>query len=98
MEDDHLKKVKNKMARSEQYTRRILTGKGKNIGGDKTYQHTQSSAAATWVITHNLNKKPSVSVSTLNGDVWVIADVTYNSDDQVTLTFSGAQSGYAYLN
>jgi len=86
------------MSKGENYTRRILTGKSRNIGGDKTYQHTQASAAASWTITHNLNKKPSVSITTLNGDVWVIADVTYNSNDQLTLTFSGAQSGYAYLN
>ena len=86
------------MSKGENYTRRILTGKGRNIGGDKTYQHIQASAAASWTITHNLNKKPSVSITTLNGDVWVIADVTYNSNDQLTLTFSETQSGYAYLN
>lgn len=65
--------------------------------GDKTYMHTQPTAAATWTITHNMGKYPSVTVEdSAHNDV--IGDITYNSLDQITLTFSGAFAGWAYLN
>lgn len=65
--------------------------------GDKTYAHTQGVANATWVITHNLNKRPSITVVD-SAEAVVVGQVEYNSDNQVTLTFSGAFSGKAYLN
>jgi hypothetical protein len=62
-----------------------------------TYTHTQVSAAATWTVTHNLNRRPSVTVVD-SGDTVVIGDVNYVSDNQLTLTFSAAFSGKAHLN
>lgn len=64
---------------------------------DKTYTHTQASASDTWVITHNLNKKPSISIIDSAGDV-IDGDVLYNDENSLTLTFSAATSGEAYLN
>ena len=62
-----------------------------------TYTHTQSSASTTWTINHNLNKKPSVTLVTSTEAV-IIGDVFYNSDNQLTVTISNANSGKAYLN
>ena len=62
-----------------------------------TYTHSQSSASSTWIITHNLNCKPSVTIVDSGGNVQ-IGEVLYNSDSQVTVTFAAAFSGYAYLN
>ena len=67
------------------------------LSKDKTYLHTQSEASSEWVITHNLNKYPSVTIINSAGDE-VIGDVTYNSVNQVTVTFAGAFKGTATLN
>ena len=58
--------------------------------------HTQSIAATTWTVTHTLGGRPSVTVVDSTGTT-VIGDVQYNSDTQVTLTFSAAFSRSAYL-
>lgn len=61
------------------------------------HTHTQSVASATWVIVHNLKKRPSVSVVDSAENI-VIGDVKYDSDSQVTINFNFAFSGKAYLN
>lgn len=65
--------------------------------GDKTYVHNQGAASATWTITHNLNKKPSVTVVD-SADNVVVGEIQYINDTSITITFSGAFSGKAYLN
>lgn len=65
--------------------------------GQETYTHTQSVASDTWVIEHNLGRHPSVVVIDSAGSV-IISDVQYDSPYQVTVTFSAAFSGKAYLN
>lgn len=65
--------------------------------GDLHYTHTQGVAATTWSITHNLGKHPSITVVDSGGDE-VIPAIAYPSPNAVTLTFSGAVSGVAYLN
>ena len=67
-----------------------------------TYVHTQSSISHTWVITHNLNKHPSVTVVD-TGDTVVVGTIDYNSNNKLTITFfSGDDTlqveGKAYLN
>lgn len=66
-------------------------------GTSSTYVHVQGIAAAAWVIEHNMDKYPSVTVVTSAGTV-VIGDVTYNNENIVTVTFNGAFKGKAYLN
>jgi hypothetical protein len=61
------------------------------------YVHDQQVASATWVITHNMGKKPSVSIVDTADDE-IIAEVKYNSNNQLTLSFSAPVSGKAYLN
>jgi len=57
----------------------------------------QSSPSATWTITHNMGKKPSVSIVD-TADDQVEGEVTYVSNNQLTVKFSAAVSGKAYLN
>ena len=66
-------------------------------GGDKNFVFTQSVASATWVITHNLGKYPSASVtdSALNT---VYGDVFYNDTNTLTITFNASFGGKAFLN
>ena len=72
------------------------------IVGDITYTHNQSSTSDTWVITHNLNRFPSVTVVD-SANTIVQGTVVYNSNKQLTVTFfsngnSLAFQGKAYLN
>lgn len=62
-----------------------------------TYIHTQDVPLAVWVITHNLGSFPSVTVVDNLNQV-VVGDITYNSSNTLTITFTTAFAGYAYLN
>lgn len=62
----------------------------------RRYEHTQGQASTTWVITHALGGKPSVTIVD-SADTHVFGEVTYNSNSQITITFSAAFSGKAYL-
>lgn len=66
-------------------------------GEDTTYVHNQAVASAVWSITHNLNRWPSVEVVDSAGTV-ASGDVSYVSANQVTIVFSAAFAGKAYLN
>jgi hypothetical protein len=66
--------------------------------GDKTFVFSQiSTASDTWVINHNLLKFPSVTVVDTAGSV-VQGEITYTDNNNLTLTFSAAFKGTAYLN
>ena len=64
---------------------------------DKNYLHRQTVASNTWVIVHNLNKFPSVTVIDSAGNE-VIGEVTYDDPCQVTIRFEGGFKGTATLN
>ena len=66
-------------------------------GVDAFFQFTQSLPSDTWVITHALNKYPSVVVVDSGGNV-IVGGIEYDSISQITVTFGGAFSGKAYLN
>lgn len=70
---------------------------GQDGTDDAFYLHNQMIASATWNITHNLNKYPSVTIVNSAGDE-VIGDVSYPSINSVTINFSAANGGKAYLN
>lgn len=65
------------------------------VGGN--YTHNQSTASATWTITHNLNFRPAVSVVDSGGN-HVIGDVNYVSVNVLTISFSSPFGGSAYLS
>ena len=65
--------------------------------GDAHFVYTQSTPEAIWEITHNLGKKPSVTVVD-SGDSVVVGEVEYINLNSVRLTFAGAFSGKAYFN
>ena len=63
----------------------------------KSFIFEQGIASDTWVIEHNLNKKPSVTVVDTAGTVFT-ASVEYNSDNVCTVYINGTTKGKAYLN
>ena len=62
-----------------------------------TVVHDQAVPSDTWVITHNLNKYPSVTVVDSAGTQFAV-QVEYNSRNQVTIYMNGATTGKVYLN
>lgn len=62
------------------------------------YRHVQATAATTWSITHNLSFRPNVAaVDSTGREMWPGA-VDYPSATAVTLTFSAAVGGEAFLS
>lgn len=61
------------------------------------YTHTQIAPSDTWVIDHNRDKFPSVSVTDSAGSL-VVGDVNYISSNRVIVMFSSPFAGTAFLN
>lgn len=61
------------------------------------YHHTQGTSSAVWNITHNLGWNPNVTVQDSGGSV-VEGEISYTSTNTLTVTFSGAFRGDAYLS
>lgn len=62
-----------------------------------TYIHNQPIASNTWVVTHNLNRYPSVTIVDSGGTVFM-GDIQYDSTNQLTILLNPAFAGKAYLN
>ena len=65
--------------------------------GVPTFEYEQIVPSTSWEITHNLSKFPSITVID-SGDTVVAGEYVYNSNNKVTLNFSAAFAGKAYLN
>ena len=68
-----------------------------SVQQDRNYVHDQQTASATWVVTHNLGKFASVGIVDTAGDE-VEGEVRHNSINQITINFTSAISGKAYIN
>jgi hypothetical protein len=79
-----------KWIKQQQLTNNIYTT-------DANYVHDQGTPATQWVVTHNLGKKCSVVVIN-SANMVVVGQVTYNSDNQITLDFESSFSGKAFFN
>ena len=65
--------------------------------GDKNFVFNQAVASATWTVQHNLNKFPSCTMVLSTGQQGY-GDVTFIDENNLTITFAGAESGKAYIN
>lgn len=63
----------------------------------ESYVHTQEVPATEWVIEHNLNKYPNVTVEDLAGED-IIGEISYDGPNKLTINFIIAVSGKAYLS
>jgi len=70
---------------------------GLTKSNDKHHTFVQSSASSSWSITHNLGKKPSVTIVD-SADTLLHGQVDYVDNDNLTITLSAPTSGKAYLN
>lgn len=62
----------------------------------RRHVHSQSVVSDEWVIIHSLGGYPSVTIVDTSR-TYVIGEVKYDSTTQITVSFSAAFSGYAYL-
>jgi hypothetical protein len=62
-----------------------------------TFTYTQAVSSSLWVISHGLGTFPSVTIIDSSGNN-VFGDIVYNNQNTLTLTFSAAFTGAAYLN
>ena len=63
----------------------------------KTFVFEQGFASSEWVINHNLDKYPSITLVDTAGTIF-IGQVVYNDFDNCTVKINGATKGKAYLN
>lgn len=71
--------------------------KNGNAGLSTSYTYTQGPASLTWTIPHNLGFKPNVTVEDSGGGI-IEGDVVYTDNNNLTITFTAASSGKAYLS
>ena len=64
---------------------------------DAHFVFAQEQNSDEWVIEHNLNKHPSVTIVD-SGDNIVYAEVEYTNLNNLIIRFNSANSGKAYLN
>ena len=70
---------------------------GQSKGGG--YIHTQSSAATTWNITHNLDTRPlNVDVYDTNYNLMITEDVSFPTLDTAVIGLDTAKAGYAIFS
>ena len=74
-------------------------GKMKEIGSGSgsRFTHVQSDASAVWSIVHNLGFYPSVTLCDASGDE-ILGDISFADENTLTVSFSEAVSGTAYLS
>lgn len=61
------------------------------------YEHTQGVVSSSWVINHNLGFKPNVTVVDSAGTIYE-GEIAYTNLNSLTVSFSQAFSGKAYLS
>ena len=65
--------------------------------GDKNFVFNQAVASTTWTIQHNLNKFPSVTSVNIN-NIEMYGEVEFTDVNNLTINFTSATSGKAYIN
>lgn len=91
------KSIPTKTSQLENDAQYVTSGELDNVTQRKTYTHNQIAPSEMWTITHNMDKFPSIFIVDSAGTT-VVGDITYDSMNSVTITFSFPFSGQAYLN
>lgn len=67
-------------------------------GSQARYVHPQAIASLTWIVNHNLNVFPSVTVVDAGNNQVIPNNIQYNSSNQITITFAVPSIGQAFIN
>ena len=62
-----------------------------------SYKYTQSAVSDEWAVAHDLNFQPNVTVFDSAGNM-VEGTITHTNNNNLTIAFSAAISGYAVLS
>lgn len=89
-----IQKSQGNLEENEDYFLAVI---GLTKSNDKHHTFVQSSSSSSWSITHNLGKKPSVTIVD-SADTLLHGQVDYVDNDNLTITLSAPTSGKAYLN
>lgn len=68
-----------------------------NVVGDKHYTHEQVIPSSIWIINHNLDKKPSVTVVD-SANTILLTPYKFINNNTVEIQFNGPFAGKAYIN
>ncbi len=71
---------------------------GSTAATGTAYLHDQASASAVWTITHNLGFRPNIQAFDSAGDEASGGTIVHVSANQLTVTWSAAFGGKAYLS
>jgi len=73
---------------------------GAGIISDKNFTFIQATASASWLVTHNLGKIPSITVVDTAGNLveGAVVLATGNENNELTINFNAPFSGTASLN
>lgn len=69
----------------------------RKVEGDKHFAYEWRIPTTEVTISHNLDKRPSVTVIDTSGNE-LIGDIKYDDENNLTLSFSAPVRGTAYLN
>lgn len=86
----------NQVLVNEQAPNLVVIRSGGGGGNTRRFVYEKPIVSSEWVITHTLGGFPSVTVVDSAG-TQVIGEVKYDSTTQITVKFTAAFSGYAYL-
>jgi hypothetical protein len=64
---------------------------------DKNLEHIQTIPSKIWIITHNLNKYPAITLLDANNRE-IKGEVKHNSINQITVTFNQELTGKVIFN
>lgn len=71
--------------------------KGNDGTSGGSYVHNQSALSATWTIIHNLGYNPNVTTQDSSGTT-IEGNLVHIDTNSLTISFSAASSGVAYLS
>ena len=65
--------------------------------GRVSFEHIQDEVSNTWLVVHNLGFKPNVTIQDSAGTIYE-GEISYTTLDSLTVSFSSAFSGKAFLS
>lgn len=75
----------------------VIRGEQGVAGVSATYVHTQAVLSTSWIVTHNLGKRPAVTITDIAGNE-VDAEIKHVDSNTLTVLFSLNQTGKVYCN